>query len=533
MPSALAPVATSSTALATHAGAARLGKIAAVGVGAAGTGIALSLALPPADLGALAWIALLPAVVAARGLNMRSAFALGWVAGLLGNALTFRWLLEVPAIGALQFLVLDGYVSLYLAAWCALLVPLRASRVPLALSAAAAWVMLDLVRAHAGFLALPWGTLAHTQHQNLALLQLAAISGEAGIAFVVVAVNVALAQALVSRRPTRGLAVTAALVAAVHGAGAVALWRGDAVGGASMMVAAVQPALPTDWRRSAESRHEAWQRLQTLTLDAGNAGAQLIVWPETSVADPQHDRLLAARLSVLASRIRVPLVVGASETEKFEARSEEGTLELRQRDAYNSAFFVTADHVAAEPYRKRRLVPFAEYQPLAGVLPWPRWLVPGQAVGQAGRDDARWSLPDGTRIGVSICWESAFAALARESVGNGAQLLLQLTNDAWFGASAAAAQHNLASVLRAVENRVPVVIASNAGPSQVIDAYGRVVARATSMFTAQTVVATLRPGIGATPYSRFGEVLAAGCTALLALMLVARSLKQPHGRRSR
>ena len=111
---------------------------------------------------------------------------------------------------------------------------------------------------------------------------------------------------------------------------------------------------------------------------------------------------------------------------------------------------------------------------------WPTWLVaPGLASLQAGSGALpRWALADGTRIAALICWENLFVEQTRDAVGQGAQVIVQLTNDAWFGHSAASRQHNLASVLRAVESRVPVVITSNAGPSQIIDADGRVRARA-------------------------------------------------------
>jgi apolipoprotein N-acyltransferase len=140
-------------------------------------------------------------------------------------------------------------------------------------------------------------------------------------------------------------------------------------------------------------------------------------------------------------------------------------------------------------------------------------------------------LPGGTRVGALICWESAFDDLARTSVAGGAQVLAVLTDDGWFGRSAASAQQNATAILRAAENRVPVVIASNTGPSLVIDASGRVVRSAPEAFVESVVVGDVRPGTGRTPYTRFGNVLVflsilgllAAATPILRLVATKRS----------
>jgi apolipoprotein N-acyltransferase len=119
-----------------------------------------------------------------------------------------------------------------------------------------------------------------------------------------------------------------------------------------------------------------------------------------------------------------------------------------------------------------------------------------------------------------ICWENVFAPLARESVGNGAHLLVQLTNDVWFGHSAAPWQHNLMSIMRAVENHVPIVIASNTGPSQIIDGYGRVVAGSTTIFTKGLATGSIHTSAGGTVYTAVGDVFVFGVFALLGMSLV-------------
>jgi apolipoprotein N-acyltransferase len=470
----------------------------------------LVLCLPPADAGALAWLALVPLLIGCRGLSAARSAALGSLFGVVSSLGIFSWLAEVPAIGAPQMAVLAAYVSLYPALWCAGLPRLQRSRMPLALTAPAWWVALDALKAHAGFLALPWGTLAQSQHENIALLQLASLTGEAGVNFIVVMVNVAIAQAVGARRITRSLAAAVAVALAGHAGGAHVLASED-TNAPRIAVTAIQPALAIGTRDTPVSRAAAWQRLEALTLEAARTRPALIVWPETVVADPAHDPELAARLATLARDAGAPIVVGAAQAAKFATAGADGGVTLGRRALHNAALLLRPDGRSEEPYLKRRLVPFAETTPLRDRLTWPAWLVPAAAHGEAGTQARRWTLDDGVRVAPLICWENLFAGLARDAVRDGAQVLVQLTDDAWFGRSAASRQHNLASVLRAVENRVPLVIASNGGPSMVIDRRGRVVALANAGFGTAVVSASVAAGTAVSPYTRGGEWFAVLC----------------------
>ena len=194
-----------------------------------------------------------------------------------------------------------------------------------------------------------------------------------------------------------------------------------------------------------------------------------------------------------------------------------GRVEVRERERYNSAYVVSPQGALSSPYRKRRLVPFGEYTPLDGVVAWPRWLVVPVESGVAGEPDPAPLRAGSIAVGVLICWENLFAELARGTTAGGAQILVQLTNDAWFGRTAASAQHNLASVLRAVENGVPIAIASNTGPSQVIDGSGHVVASISQPFGEGVAIASAPLRNRTTFYSRTGDWLFFPALALVAL----------------
>jgi apolipoprotein N-acyltransferase len=141
-----------------------------------------------------------------------------------------------------------------------------------------------------------------------------------------------------------------------------------------------------------------------------------------------------------------------------------------------------------------------------------------------GQNAQLFSVTTDLSIGTLICWENLFAPLTRESVHNGAQMLVQLTNDVWFGHSAAPKQHNLMSVMRAVENRVPIVIASNTGPSQIIDGYGRVVAGVPGLFTDGFTKGTIHTGTGGTLYSAVGDVFVLAVLAWVGALFAWQSV---------
>jgi apolipoprotein N-acyltransferase len=260
------------------------------------------------------------------------------------------------------------------------------------------------------------------------------------------------------------------------------------------------------------------ERLEQLTRTAAADRPTLIVWPESAIPGNLHsDPMLIARLQSLIDTIGIPLILGAAEVEKFAA----GDSEIRiSRRAFNTAHLIRPGEPLAQPYRKRMLVPFAEYLPHPDIIPWPEWLAPRVSEMTPGASAQLFNLTTDLSVGALICWENVFAPLSRESVRNGAHLIVQLTNDVWFGRSAAPWQHNLMSVMRAVENRVPIVIASNTGPSQIIDGYGRVVASAKTIFTKGLATGSIHTGAGGTVYTAVGDVFVFGVLALLGMALV-------------
>ena len=171
------------------------------------------------------------------------------------------------------------------------------------------------------------------------------------------------------------------------------------------------------------------------------------------------------------------------------------------------------------------------------MVAWPAWMGGKGFDSEPGHESRLFNLPSGTSFAVMICWESLFSDLSRESVQAGARLLVQLNNPAWFGRTAAARQQNIYVSIRAVENRVPILLSSNTGPSQVIDRYGRVIAGTVRPFEVGFAIGEVALGTGGTVYTRKGDVFINFLLAALALigihLFYGSSLKASLGRKTR
>ncbi len=466
-----------------------------------------SLALPSAGLWALAPLAPAGLVLACAGTGPAGGAALGFAYGTAAAWGTYAFMFQLPAFNLAQAFVLSTYLALFPTVFAALLPLLRRSRLPLPWGAAALWTALDVLRARAGFLAFPWGTLGQSQAPDLPLLQAASVLGEEGVTFLVVLAGVALAESATKRR-LRPLAVPGATVALALVLGSLRL--SAAAPAPTLRVAAIQPAIGLSERATPRGEKATLERLERLTREAAQGRPAVIVWPETAVRAAIGQENSFEWVKGLADRMDVTLIVGASQAEKF-ANAGSNDYLLRQA---NVAVAFRPHAEEPETYRKALLVPFAEYLP-APSFPWPKKLVGKSFDVVPGESPGLFRLPDGTPVAPLICWENLFSGFVLRA-SRDARLLVQLTNDAHFGESAEPLQHGLATVVRAVENGVPAVVSSNAGPSFVADARGRILARVPGPFSRGVAAAAVAPGTGQTPFARGGRHFGAASAAAAA-----------------
>jgi len=497
---------------------------------ACGSAVLLIAAFPPWNQLWCAWIGLVPWLVLLGTGSSRQALGWSYVIGILFFLGTMWWLAHVTVVG---LLILCAYLAMYFAAFGWMVVAARGAQAAIRdlFMVPAAWVMLEYIRSHA-LTGQSWNLLAHSQAAWTPVIQYAEWTGVWGVSFLIVLVNVALAGVVSTprraRHPVRLLLVGVACLAAACAYGALRLPAVAGAAGPSMRIAVVQGNIPQEEKWDDAYRESILTRYEALTHDAAARQPALIVWPETSV--PGYlgiDEALTQRLITLATSVRIPLLVGAPMGRVVRpGRAPSGPL-LGQT---NSAALIDADGTLTQRYDKLHLVPFGEFIPLERHAPWLRDALPPIGEFVPGRDATVFRLSAERLLGVLICFEDIFPELARRLVRRGARVLINITNDAWFGPTAAAYQHAQASTFRAVELRVPIVRAANTGWSGCIDRTGRWRgsvrdAEGRELFVAGTHTCEVSPAVSRTLYAHWGDWFAWVCAVLVGIgfLLVTRS----------
>jgi len=508
-------------------------------LGAALAGAALVLAFPPFDLWPLAalapaplcWIVTRPTLPRSTVLLSSVAFAATFYLG------TVYWLVPVMrTFGGLHWTVavmvlvpLLGFLAAFPVAFA--LAAHRLSRrlgvFPALLAAPVLWAALELGRNHllTGF---PWVRLGTAAHAAPALLQLASVLGVYGLSALLMAVAAALALAASGREHRAqasafgGVVVGALLVTLLWGAARARDLDARAEAGErrSLRVACVQGNIPQDLKWDRRMASEILARHLRLTAEAAERGAALVVWPESSMPDALRTNSdFGGPVRELVARLGVPILLGSLDLRQGEAG---------ERTIFNSAFLLGADGEIHGTYDKVHLVPFGEY------VPW-RWVFffASSLVGEVGdlRPGASLEpLAGGSvglpALGVQICYEILFPDLVRRQVAAGGELLINITNDAWFGRSSAPHQHFAEAVVRAVENGRWVVRAANTGVSGIISPSGRVVARS-GLDEVRLLEGAVFARRDRTVYARIGDGFAWACAIITTVLLVLPGYSLP------
>ncbi len=463
----------------------------------------------------------------------RQAFGRGLAAGILFYLLQIYWIvpvlmdyghlpwyLAVPAL-----LLLAGYMGLYLGVFCVGFRRLSQGRGTLSclFGAAALWVGLDWLRSWL-FSGFPWMDLGYGFWASPRLIQAADLFGHYGYTFSVVVINIALYQMLVARFSLRrnavGLTAIAAVCLLLYGYSQIRWQRieGRLAQAETPVIGIVQGNVEQDRKWSPAERQRTVRNYLDLSEALRTAAApELIVWPETALPFyPRNSELLLPVTDFVRSG-RQPLLTGAPWYEVFE---EHGS---RLISYYNSALLLLPGERAEAKYFKSHLVPFGEYVPLRRYLPFIEPLVEAAGHFTPGRIEE--PLVTGSiRAGVLICFESIFGDLGRHWVESGANVLVNVTNDAWYGRSSAPYQSWAMTVFRSVETRRSLVRSANTGISGIVDPLGRVV-RQSDLFVPWSVAAPVALLEERSPFVRGGYLFAPFC-ALAAVLILLPGVKR-------
>ena len=444
---------------------------------ASSAALLFALSFPPFPLLLPAFLCLTPLAVAiARdadaGVSPRAAARLGFWFGLLGYACALYWI--AIALSLYTKLAILGYVGAVM--WLAPIVALamavlsalrRATRAPMVVLLPVVWVALEVVLNYTSDLSFPWLPLGLATSRYPVLAQSADLSGVRGVSLWIAAVNGLLADAWLLRETRRAVMVRAgAIVALLAIVVAYGTYRLRTIQMRVVApIAVVQPNIPQEDKWQEENQSRIVGILAGLTREhLAGSEARLVVWPEVAlpgylVDHPEWVDTLAS----LGGPSGVPLLFGVLDVE-FHAGGD--------YDYFNAAMLTDERGRLGShpPYRKEFLVPVIERVPFVN----PDWFKGMRYFGGYGRGDdpPPMQLPFG-RVGVLICYESVFPQLSREYRRKDVDLLVNITNDAWFGRSIAPHQHESHIAIRAIENRVGIVRSANTGISEYVDPLGR------------------------------------------------------------
>ncbi|SMD01935.1 Apolipoprotein N-acyltransferase [Desulfocicer vacuolatum DSM 3385] len=494
------------------------------------SGFIMTLAFPATQWSWLAWGALIPLLLSIRGTSPAQAFGMGLAMGMGHFFSLIYWILptlriygNLPVLLAMPVLILMVfYLALYPAFFCMII-----SRdcfdthfsAFLPLKAASLWVALEFTRANI-FTGFPWGLTGYSQYLNINLIQMADITGVYGVSFIIVAVNATLAMAWHHRgneqhppeiKKSRRIALFtwAALLLPtlggimIYGHKSMTATQTAMAHAPKQVVSVIQGNIP-----QAAKWDDAYKTVTVSTyceLSRSNLSSRprdLIVWPETAL--PFYytwDEESSHGVNQCIRQSNAWFIIGSP---AFSLVGEDDF------HFFNRAYMLTPRAIVSDFYDKSHLVPFGEYVPFGKYLTFLDKLTSQAGDFSPGSSNAKPLAFKGSRAGVLICFEIIFPELAATVVKNGADLLVTMTNDAWFGRTSAPLQHFSMAVFRAVENRRSVARAANTGISGFIDPRG-VITGTTALFEKTTLTRQVPCISSMSFYTTHGDVFAWVC----------------------
>jgi len=527
------------------------------------SGLMLTGSFAPINLDWIAWISLIPLLISLEDTSLSDAFKIGLLAGLFHYLTLIYWIVTVlsrygnisPVLSLAALLLLSLYLSLYMAFFALVVVSFKKNRLSL-LWGASTWVALEYARSYI-MTGLPWCLLGYSQYSRLPLIQISDIAGVYSISFIIVLVNFAIynVASLIFKKKISAYTIgyksevtsydhdklnrkrktdpparstlrlstglpererwragnghtfqrvgietifTFFLVGCILVYGYSRLKeKGDNNSkGRELRAVIVQGNIDQSLKWDSDFQEETVSIYKKLSLESADFKPQLIIWPETALPyffqDTSH---LSKEVFEVAKTTNANILFGSPAY-------------VKDKDSifyYNRAYIISKNRVL-DYYDKVHLVPFGEYVPLKKYIPFVHRLVPAAGDFSTGKKVQPIHSPD-LKIGALICFETIFPDISRKFAAQGAEFLVNLTNDAWFGRTSAPYQHLSMAVLRCVENGLPMARSANTGISAFILANGKIVDKS-ELFAREILQKEIQLPHKKTFYSQLGDIFA-------------------------
>ena len=492
---------------------------------AALSGVLLFLSFPKYGSGYLVWIALIPLFWAMReAISIRQGVLLGFIAGMACHIGLIYWITYVVVnygylpiyLGIILMLLLACYLSLYTAVFAAGIIFFR-QKISLCFVASVLWICLEYCKSYllTGF---PWENLGYSQYLNHYFVQFADVSGVFGLSFLIVLANATLFEVIV-KKSKKEFILAMAVVLIIGGILIYGVNRSRQIdtilqNAAGTEVLLIQGNIDQSIKWNDGFQRETINIYEQLSLQNTPAKGSLIVWPETALPFNYQDvNDLQKQVRDISLKTENWFIFGSTSYEKAKVDT----------DYYNSAYLLSPAGEIKGKYDKVHLVPYGEYVPLRNIFPFIGKLTAGMGDFSAGSGYHPLTMND-KKIGILICYEGILPFAARSYKKEGAELLVNITNDAWFGATSAPFQHFSMAVFRAVETRLYLVRAANTGISAVVDPKGKIIAQ-TKIFEKASLKENVKYSSIQTIYVKYGDILVLVCFGLLVFYFVLILLK--------
>ncbi|KPL05210.1 MAG: hypothetical protein AMJ73_01850 [candidate division Zixibacteria bacterium SM1_73] len=482
----------------------------------------MSLAYPPFPFGFVIYFALVPLIFALEGKKLSDAFKIGYVFGLISNSLLLFWIGWATVPGTVAAILLLCLYTAFLTWFYALMQRKWGKGSFLFLPFL--WVAMEYVRSLTE-ISFPWLNLAYTQTYYLNLIQYASFAGNYAVSFWIVCLNLIIHLILKHKKGIAlGISIFAILIILPYIYGwhesrvlrAVVL---EKIEKENIRIALLQGNIEPEVKWDERFLDYNIQTFIGMSKEAAKEDVDLILWPET--AAPCYlasESVYMNKIQATSKSLNIPLLVG---TNDYEVNTE------GRFSYYNSAFLFKPKGSYPQIYNKIHLVPFSEKIPYDEKLRISDKVQLGQSDFSSGKNLTIFHIPKG-RFATLICFESVYPALVRSFVNRGAEFLVNITNDAWFGKTAGPFQHAQIAVFRAIENRISIARCANTGVSMFIDPSGRV-KNATKIFVRTTITDRIPLKLKETFYTRHGDWFAQGCFLVsFFLILVSLIRKKPE-----
>jgi apolipoprotein N-acyltransferase len=504
------------------------------------SGLLLTGSFPKIEIDWLSWFALVPLLYALKELSPKGSFRIGFIAGLVHFLSLLYWLVPVmrtygylPWYLSISILFLfSAALALFIALFSMILTALGKKPIRCLAIMPPVWVSLEYIRTFI-FSGFPWELLGYSQFGRLQLIQISDIFGVYGVSFLIALSNASIFITLLyftkrrwqNSEISRYLAALS-LIGLAIGVGltwAYGLWRLNSI---DQLIAASPKAQITVVQGNIEQLVKwdpAFQvatvkKYNRLSLSAKPDNPDLVIWPESATPFYFLYEIKPSELVMEGiRRVNTDFIIGSPSFVRKNNNVE----------YYVSAYLVSPQNKAISRYDKTHLVPYGEYVPFKKWLPFLGKIVAqvGDFVpGKRGKTIA-WR-DDG--LGIQICYEIIFPELSRAMAKNNATLLINITNDAWFGKTSGPYQHFSMTVFRAVENRRALARSANTGISGFIDPAGRILA-STPLLKEATVTRSVPLIEEKTIYTRFGDVFALACLTVSLFVILIKFGKYAFG----